>query len=245
MGASLRLHNRSLMHRILLIDDDEQLASPLRTYFHRFDLDLDAVTRPSQGLRMLRDHFYDLAILDIMLPEMDGFQLCRQIRRFSEVPIVMLTARGDVMDRVVGIERGADDYLPQPVAPRELLVRKQALRRRTRPASLRLGVATVLNFDRLQIDLERHEVRRDEQVVELTSMEFGLLALLAKMPGRVYTREEILEQLRGQSADDLVTRAVDILVSRLRKKMEPLDCIKTMRNAGYRFAAGRIGNPGE
>ena len=227
------------MHRILLIDDDEHLAGPLRTYFHRHDLDLDAVTRPSAALPLLRDLTYDLAILDVMLPEMDGFQVCREIRRFSDIPILMLTARGDVMDRVVGIELGADDYLPKPFEPRELLVRMQAILRRTRPASLRLGVATVLNFDGLQIDLERHEARRDGQVIELTSMEFGLLALLAKMPGRVFTREEILEQLRGQSADDLVTRAVDILVSRLRKKLEPLDCIKTLRNAGYRFAAGR------
>jgi two-component system OmpR family response regulator len=228
------------MHRILLIDDDEHLAGPLRTYFHRHDLDLDAVTRPSAALPLLRDLTYDLAILDVMLPEMDGFQVCREIRRFSDIPILMLTARGDVMDRVVGIELGADDYLPKPFEPRELLVRMQAILRRTRPASLRLGVATVLNFDGLQIDLERHEARRDGQVIELTSMEFGLLALLAKMPGRVFTREEILEQLRGQSADDLVTRAVDILVSRLRKKLEPLDCIKTLRNAGYRFAAGRV-----
>jgi OmpR family response regulator RpaB len=97
-----------------------------------------------------------------------------------------------------------------------------------------------LTFDGLQIDLERHEARRDGQALELTSTEFALLALLARMPGRVFTREEILEQLRGQSADDLVTRAVDILVSRLRKKLEPLDCIKTLRNAGYRFAAGRV-----
>ena len=228
------------MQRILLIDDDEHLAGPLRTYFHRHDLDLDAVTRPSAALPLLRDHAYDLAILDVMLPEMDGFQVCREIRRFSDVPILMLTARGDVMDRVVGIELGADDYLPKPFEPRELLVRMQAILRRTRPVSLRLGVATVLNFDGLQIDLERHEARRDGQVLELTSTEFALLALLARMPGRVFTREEILEQLRGQSADDLVTRAVDILVSRLRKKLEPLDCIKTLRNAGYRFAAGRV-----
>jgi OmpR family response regulator RpaB len=230
------------MQRILLIDDDAHLAPPLRAYFSRFDLELDAATRPSEGLRLLRGDGYDLAILDVMLPEMDGFQLCREIRRFSDVPILMLTARGDVMDRVVGIELGADDYLPKPFEPRELLVRLQAILRRTRPVSLRLGVATVLDFDGLQIDLERREARRDGLAVELTSMEFELLALLAKMPGKVFSREEILEQLRGQSADDLVTRAVDILVSRLRKKLEPLDCIKTLRNAGYRFAAGRTGN---
>jgi len=227
------------MQRILLIDDDEHLAGPLRTYFHRHDLDLDSVTRPSAALPLLRDLTYDLAILDVMLPEMDGFQVCREIRRFSDIPILMLTARGDVMDRVVGIELGADDYLPKPFEPRELLVRMQAILRRTRPSSLRLGAPTLLSFDGLQIDLQRREARRHGQVLELTSTEFELLVMLAMMPGKVFTRDEILGQLRGQAADDLYTRAVDILVSRLRKKLEPLDCIKTLRNVGYRFAAGR------
>jgi two-component system OmpR family response regulator len=226
------------MHRILLIDDDEHLASPLRAYFHRFDLDLDAVTRPSAALPLLRGLTYDLAILDVMLPEMDGFQVCREIRRFSDIPIVMLTARGDVMDRVVGIELGADDYLPKPFEPRELLVRVQAILRRTRPSSLRFNAPTQLSFDGLHIDLQRREARRHDQPLELTSTEFELLVMLAMMPGKVFSRDEILEQLRGQAADDLYTRAVDILVSRLRKKLEPLDCIKTMRNLGYRFAAG-------
>ncbi len=122
------------MHRILLIDDDEHLAAPLATYFARFDLRLDSAGRPAEGLARLRSTVYDAAILDVMLPEMDGFALCREIRRESDIPIVMLTARGEVMDRVVGLELGADDYLPKPFEPRELVARVQTILRRQRAA---------------------------------------------------------------------------------------------------------------
>jgi OmpR family response regulator RpaB len=224
------------MRRLLLIDDDEHLAAPLASYFRRFEFELSAATRPSLALQMLGAQAFDAAILDVMLPEMDGFELCRTIRRSSDIPIVMLTARGDVMDRVVGLELGADDYLPKPFEPRELLARVQTILRRVRvtaPPSQRL------QFDGLAIDLQRREVLREGASVELTGTEFELLALLAREPARVFSRDEILERLRGQSAEDLYTRAVDILVSRLRKKLEPLDCIKTLRNVGYAFAAGK------
>src|SRR5690349_15221997 len=120
------------MRRILLIDDDERLGPPLAAYFRRVDFELDAAARPSEGLARLRSQHYDAAILDVMLPEMDGFALCREIRRESDIPIVMLTARGEVMDRVVGLEIGADDYLPKPFEPRELVARVQTILRRQR-----------------------------------------------------------------------------------------------------------------
>jgi OmpR family response regulator RpaB len=225
------------MRRLLLIDDDEHLAAPLASYFRRFEFELAAATRPSQGLQMLNTQAFDAAILDVMLPEMDGFELCRTIRRTSDIPIVMLTARGDVMDRVVGLELGADDYLPKPFEPRELLARIQTILRRVKV----VGVSQRLQFDGLTIDLQRREVLRHGSAVELTGTEFELLTLLAREPARVFSRDEILERLRGQSAEDLYTRAVDILVSRLRKKLEPLDCIKTLRNVGYAFAGGKPG----
>ena len=226
------------MHRVLLIDDDEALAPPLATYLRRFDLVLEAATRPSTGLALLRSQPFDAVILDVMLPEMDGFELCRAIRRESDVPIVMLTARGEVMDRIVGLELGADDYLPKPFEPRELAARLQTILRRQR-APIGAAVAPdVLRFDGLEIDLARRSVRRQGKAVELTGTEFELLALLAAEPQKVFSRDEILNRLRGQEAE-LFTRAVDILVSRLRKKLEPLDCIKTLRNAGYAFAAAR------
>jgi len=217
-----------------MIDDDALLAAPLAVYFRRFDYQLDSATRPSEGLARLRTHDYDAAILDVMLPEMDGFELCREIRRESDIPIVMLTARGDVMDRIVGLEIGADDYIPKPFEPRELLTRIQTILRRARAP---VATPQRLVFDGLEIDLERRLVLRHGEPVELTGTEFELLALLARSPRKVFNRDEILNRLRGQDGE-LYTRAVDILISRLRKKLEPLDCIKTLRNAGYAFAGG-------
>ncbi len=226
------------MPRILLIDDDLQLAPPLTLYLKRFDLLLESAERPSLGLARLATGNFDAAILDVMLPEMDGFELCRTIRKSADatrdIPIIMLTARGDVMDRVVGLELGADDYLPKPFEPRELVARLQTvLRRRRLPAEKHRLV-----FEGLEIDLDTHAVLRLGELLELTGTEFQLLILLANAPGKVFSRDDILNHLRGHEAD-LYTRAVDIVVSRLRKKLEPLDCIKTLRNAGYSLAVGR------
>ena len=224
------------MHRILLIDDDAQLGPPLAAYFQRFDLALECALRPSDGLAKLRQGGFDAAILDVMLPEMDGFELCRTIRRDSDIPIIMLTARGEVMDRIVGLELGADDYLPKPFEPRELVARLQTVLRR-RPAAAPVTAALV--FDGLVVDPTTRSVQRQGETIELTGTEFDLLHLLAREPGKVFSRDDILNQLRGHEAE-LFTRAVDIVVSRLRKKLEPLDCIKTLRNAGYSLALARL-----
>jgi OmpR family response regulator RpaB len=234
---------KSGMHRVLLIDDDEQLGAPLARYFQRFELDLTHALRPSEGLARLHGGTFDAAILDVMLPEMDGFELCRTIRKGSDIPIIMLTARGEVMDRVVGLELGADDYLPKPFEPRELVARLQTVLRRRRapvapPAAGTAQAAGVLRFEGLSIDPARRSVERQGQPVTLTGTEFELLHLLAAEPGKVYSRDDILNHLRGHEAE-LYTRAVDIVVSRLRRKLEPLDCIKTLRNAGYALALRR------
>jgi two-component system OmpR family response regulator len=227
------------MHRILLIDDDEDLAPPLAAYLRRFDFELVAAHRPSEGFARLAEGGIDAVILDVMLPEMDGFAVCRQIRRDSDIPVLMLTARGDVTDRVVGLELGADDYLPKPFEPRELAARLQTvLRRRVQVPVAAPVPMSLLRFDGLEIDTERRTVSRQGEAVELTGTEFELLLLLAREPNKVWHRDEILNRLRGRDAD-LYTRAVDILVSRLRRKLEPLACIKTLRNAGYTFALAR------
>jgi OmpR family response regulator RpaB len=232
------------MPRILLIDDDEHLGAPLAAYLKRYDFEVDCALRPSVALQRLREVAYDGAILDVMLPEMDGFALCREIRRSSDLPsdlpILMLTARGDVMDRVIGLELGADDYLPKPFEPRELAARLQTIlrRRAPKPGADELSEARRLVFEGLVVDLDRRQVLRQGEAVELTGTEFELLALLAREPHKVFSRDEILNRLRGHEAD-LYTRAVDIVVSRLRRKLEPLDCIKTLRNAGYTFAGAR------
>jgi two-component system, OmpR family, response regulator len=220
--------------KILMIDDDAQLALPLAQYFQRFDLLLDSALRPSDGLRMLQTEHYSAAILDVMLPEMDGFELCRTIRKTSDIPLIMLTARGDVMDRVVGLELGADDYLPKPFEPRELVARIQTILRR----QVSIKTPLLISFDGLTINLSTHEVARQNEIIELTGTEYELLILLAKEPGKVFSRDDVLNHLRGHETD-IFTRSVDILISRLRKKLEPLDCIKTLRNVGYSLALGK------
>ena len=226
------------MHRILLIDDDAQLGAPLATYFQRFELELVHALRPSDGLAQLTAGGFDAAILDVMLPEMDGFELCRTIRKQGDLPIVMLTARGEVMDRVVGLELGADDYMPKPFEPRELVARVQNVLRRRESAPEPLAADPALRFDGLLVNPATRSVQRQDTGVELTSTEFDLLHLLARSPGKVFSRDDILAALRGHEVE-LHTRAVDILVSRLRKKLEPLDAVKTLRNAGYTLALQR------
>ncbi len=237
--------------RLLLVDDDEALGPPLAAFFRRHGIEMQQATRPSDALALLRapgaKGGFDAALLDVMLPEMDGFELCRLLRRepppLATLPLVMLTARGDVMDRVVGLELGADDYLPKPFEPRELLARLQTVWRRTAaapaPAASTAEAPAPLRFEHLEIDLARRSVRADGRAVELTGTEFELLALLAGTPGRVFSRDDILARLRGHAAEDIHSRAVDILVSRLRRKLEPLDLIHTLRNAGYLFAGVR------
>jgi OmpR family response regulator RpaB len=224
------------MPRILLIDDDQDMAAPLREYFARFDLELSAAHHPTDGLRMLREHGPDLVILDLMLPAMDGFDVCRAIRRDSEVPIIMLTARGEVTDRIVGLELGADDYLPKPFEPRELVARIQRILKRAGDR----GVADKghWRFPDLCIDRERQVVAVQAAEVNLTHMEYRLLELLASRPAHPFSRDDILNALRGVDAD-LYTRSVDVLVSRVRHKLRPTDYIKTVRGAGYSFVAPR------
>ena len=218
------------MRKLLLIDDDQKLAEPLEQYFSRYDLLLDSETHPLRALERLRQQDYDLVVLDVMLPEIDGFETCRRIRQFSDVPIVMLTARGEVMDRVVGLELGADDYLPKPFEPRELVARIQNIFRRGR----RQAKQGVHEIGDLSIDLERKLVSRAGTELTLTANEFELLALLLDNQDRVLSRDEIMQSLRGIDAD-IYSRAVDVLVSRLRQKLPRPELIRTVRGHGYQF----------
>ena len=225
------------MPRILLIDDDEKLGELLGAYFKRFDLVLVAAKHPAIGLEKLEKERPDLVILDVMLPDQDGFQVCREIRRHSAVPIIMLTARGDVTDRVVGLELGADDYMPKPFEPRELVARVQNVLRRTGARDERDDSGR-LRFRDLEINLERRTVSLEGAPLDLTTMEYQLLVLFAAHPGRTYTRDEILNELRGIDAQ-LFSRSVDILVSRLRQKLKDTTrqprFIKTVWGTGYTF----------
>lgn len=222
------------MHTILLIDDDERLASLLSEYFARYELHLINETHPVNGIQQIQNNSeIALVILDIMLPDMDGFEVCRRIRKTSDIPILMLTARGDVMDRIIGLEIGADDYLAKPFESRELVARiHNILKRLNNDAPNKQD--EVLQWADLIIDKRSHVASLNQVDLRLTSKEFELLLLLAENPDKVYNRDEIMNELSGIDAE-LFSRSIDILVSRLRQKLKPLDCVQTLRGRGYRF----------
>ena len=223
--------------KILIIDDDEKLNRLLTDYLSKMGFAVLTATLPSAGLEKLEKETPDLVILDVMLPEMDGFEVCRTIRQSSSVPVVMLTARGEVMDRVVGLEIGADDYLPKPFEPRELVARIQAILRRIQTKS-KSGIKTI---GALCIDSHKYEVRVDDKLVHLTLNEFECLVLLVKNKGKVLNRDQIIEELRGIEWDAF-NRSVDITMSRLRQKLgdDPKNprFIKTIWGTGYLFIGG-------
>ena len=223
--------------KILIIDDDEKLNRLLTDYLSKMGFTVLTSTLPSAGLEKLEEETPDLVILDVMLPEMDGFEVCRTIRQSSSVPVVMLTARGEVMDRVVGLEIGADDYLPKPFEPRELVARIQAILRRIQTKS-KSGIKTI---GALCIDFHKYEVRVDDKLVHLTLNEFECLVLLVKNKGKVLNRDQIIEELRGIEWDAF-NRSVDITMSRLRQKLcdDPKNprFIKTIWGTGYLFIGG-------
>lgn len=226
------------MHSVLLIDDDGKLAEVLCEYCAQFGIQLDPALLPSDGLTKLQNNHYDAVILDVMLPEMDGFEVCRRIRKTHDLPIVMLTARGDVTDRIVGLELGADDYLPKPFDPRELVARLNVnIKRhvqRNQSANKDSEEHTDLHFEGLTVRPLQHEVLVTQKNVELTTMEFRLLLLLCRQPGKACSRDEILGALKG-TENELFSRSVDILISRLRAKLKPLQAIRTVHGAGYAF----------
>lgn len=220
---------------ILLIEDDTRLSAMIEDYLEGFEYKVTAVTHGKEGMREFERESYGALVLDIMLPDSDGLDLCRQIRTSSNVPILMLTARGDPMDRIVGLELGADDYLPKPFEPRELLARLRAILRRADPSAR----SEILRFGRLEIDLAALEARLDGQVCELTSYQFELLVTLARSAGRVLSRDQLMDHLRGTDIDAF-DRSIDVHISRIRAAIEddpkrPRRII-TVRGAGYVFA---------
>ena len=222
--------------RILMIEDDEDLASMVGEYLDSRGLDVTTRLNATTGMQAMREQNFDALILDVMLPDGDGFEICRQIRSTSDVPIVMLTARGEEMDRIVGLELGADDYLPKPFNPRELLARLNAVLRRRTPGANRNAA---LHFGRLEIDADARTASLDGQARSLTSYQFDLLYALAENAGRVMTRETLMDQLRGEDLEAF-DRSIDVHISRIRAAIEddpkqPRRII-TVRGVGYVFA---------
>lgn len=224
----------SMKTKILVIDDDEKLNRLLVKYLGANDYDVTTATAPSAGLAVLRRLDPGLVVLDVMLPEMNGFEVCKRIRAESRVPILMLTARGDVMDRVVGLELGADDYLAKPFEPRELLARIQSVLRRTTEVSQ----GRVLESGPLRIDLVIREVTLDGVPVRLTTTEYDSLVFLASNPGKVFNRDQLLDHFRGVGLDAYY-RTFDVTLSRLRNKLNDNPksprFLKTIWGTGYMF----------
>ena len=223
------------MQKILIIDDDVRLGELLSQYFEKFSFTSHHALSPSEGFEQLANNQFDLVILDVMLPEMNGFEVCKTIRKTSDIPIIMLTARGEVMDRVVGIELGADDYLPKPFEPRELVVRMQSILKR----SGKQHDNHILRFSNIVIDIDLRQVSVNNKILNLTAMEFDALLLMAKKPNKVFNRDELLNNLKGVDTE-LYSRSIDILISRLRTKLKPENIIQTVRGAGYCFTAKTI-----
>jgi DNA-binding response OmpR family regulator len=223
---------------ILIIDDDEKLNELLHDFLSDFGFRTLSAIHPAEGLKLLKKHCPDLVILDIMLPDMDGFEVCKAIRQTHMVPIIMLTARGEVTDKVVGLELGADDYLAKPFEPRELVARIHSVLRRTQ----KFDDTRPLLFGRLEIDFSRRIAKLDGENVDLTTNEFAALALLVKNPGKVLNRDQILQELRGMDCDAF-NRSVDITMSRLRQKLKDdpknPEFIKTVWGTGYVFVGER------
>ncbi len=221
--------------RVLLVEDDTRLATMVADYLGEAGFRTTRAATGAAAMQLAASAGFDAMILDLMLPDADGLDLCRRVRAKSDIPVLMLTARGDPLDRVVGLELGADDYLPKPFEPRELLARLRAiLRRRVAPDGSRL-----LRFGRLEIDRGAREVRVDGQRRNITSHQFELLVALAERPGRVLSRGTLLELVRGNSPDEF-DRSIDVHISRLRAAIEDDPQhprrILTLRGAGYVFA---------
>ena len=223
------------MAKVLLIDDDRKHSELMQAYFKRYGINLVCAYDSVEGFKKLAREEPDLLLLDVMLPGKDGFEICREIRKTSNIPIIMLTARGDVIDRVSGLELGADDYIGKPFEPRELVARVQATLRRSEFTGPTKGE---LSFEGLSIDTESRTVSVDDSSVELTSMEYELLLILARRHGRKLSRDDILSELRGIDAA-ILTRSVDIMISRLRQKLgdsaKPPRFIQTIWGRGYSF----------
>jgi DNA-binding response OmpR family regulator len=225
----------AMAERVLMIEDDAALAALVRDYLTPLGFDIWVVGTAAGGLRRVGDEGFDAVILDVMLPDLDGFEVLRRIRSSSDVPVLMLTARGEDEDRIAGLEIGADDYLPKPFEPRELVARIQNVLRRS---GQRADPAAGYLYDGLEVYPERRSALLDGEELDLTTMEFQLLALFAANPGKTYSRDDILNELRGIDAQ-LFSRSVDILVSRLRGKLNDTAksprFIKTVWGTGYTF----------
>ena len=223
--------------KILLVDDEKKITSVLKAYLQQEGFQVSTALNGLIALTMFKENSYDLVILDLMLPGMSGTEICREIRKLSSVPVIMLTAKVEEEDRIKGLSIGADDYITKPFSPREVVARVRAVLRRAGDGTSPL--ADVISYDNgLTIDNIQHEIRMHEQTVPLTPTEFKILGALAKHPGRVYSRGQLVEIVQGHDfeGDD---RVIDAHIKKIRQKIEPtpsdLQMIMTVYGIGYKF----------
>ena len=230
------------MNRILVIDDDEELCELLKDYLGPEGFEVEAVHNSDKGVERALSNDHDFVVLDVMLPGVSGFEVLRSVRKSSEIPVLMLTARGEDVDRIVGLEMGADDYLPKPFNPRELVARIRAIQRRgetknehkTEQVSLkRLAVGD------LELDASTRTVTKKGKTVELTAAEFDLIEMLLRSAGEVVSRKDLVSRVLGRGLDPF-DRSIDVHISSLRKKLghkiKGIERIKTVRGIGYLYA---------
>ena len=219
------------MIKALLIDDDLKLAELLENYLRKSDIKLEAIADPLDTLPAIRNHNPEVIILDVMMPNMDGFMVCQQIRKNYSLPIIMLSARGEANDKIRGLESGADDYLAKPFEPRELVARIMNLIRR-------IPTKTKSKNSIFEIDDLHLEIKMNDSVLDLTTKEYDLLSMFINNSGITFTRDEIIKEIKGVEAH-LFSRSIDILISRLRQKIESdpksPKIIKTIWGKGYMF----------
>jgi len=225
--------------RVLLIEDDRRLAGMLIEYLGKAGFDVLHAENGARGLALHERESAHVIVLDLMLPDSDGLEICRRIRARSSCPMLMLTARGDPVDRIVGLELGADDYLPKPFEPRELLARLRAILRRSRAAQGSEAATDLLRYGRLEIDRGARQARLDGAPCQLTGYQFALLLTLAEHAGRVMSRDALMDAVKGESIEAF-DRSIDVHISRIRAAIEddpkkPRRVI-TMRGTGYVFA---------
>jgi len=227
------------MPNILIIEDDLQQSQMLSDYLDQHQMQVSCCGNGSDGIRMLQERPFDALILDVGLPDIDGFEVCRRIRAFTELPVLMLTARGDEMDRIVGLEIGADDYLPKPYSPRELLARLRAILRRGQQRYDGQGKEKIFRFGSLEINRAAHLATLAGEPLQLTAYQFDLLCLLAEHAGHVMSRDQIMDGLKGHELEAF-DRSIDVHISRIRSQIEANPKqprrILTVRGTGYVFA---------
>ena len=222
--------------RVTVIDDDEKICKLLRAYFEKEGWNVSVAYDGLQGVQLVKETRPDIVILDLMLPGIDGWEVCRRLRRESEVPVIMLTARDEETDRLIGLEIGADDYVAKPFSPREVVARAKAILRRTNREIARQDPIRVGD---LEIDVEKHEVRLAGQVMDLTPTEFKIIQLLSQRPGRPFSRLQIVEGSQGVAFDGY-ERTVDVHIKNLRRKLgddgKEAAYIQTVYGVGYKMA---------